>query len=155
MRKATAKKATEPKRTGRPPEKVPVAVADEVVDWISEGKTLRSFCRQDGRPARRTIDGWREKDENFRARIARARDIGFDVIAEECLEIADDATNDWMEREGKNGESYTVIDSEHIQRSRLRIETRLKLLAKWCHQRYGDGTGITSQDDIEPDARFE
>ena len=31
-----------------------------------------------------------------------------------------------------------MFDSEHVQRSKLRVETRLKLLAKWDPRRYGD-----------------
>lgn len=123
---------------GRPPEPVPQDIADEVVEWISSGQTLRDYCRQDGKPARRTIDKWREKDETFRARFARARDDGFDVIAEECMAIADDGENDWMAREGKDGDQGWQLNGEHVQRTKVRIETRLKLLAKWDPKRYGE-----------------
>jgi hypothetical protein len=64
--------------------------------------------------------------------------MGFDAIAEEALEIADDGSNDWMERRRKDGSTEEVVNSEHVQRSKLRIETRLKLLAKWSPKRYGD-----------------
>jgi hypothetical protein len=30
------------------------------------------------------------------------------------------------------------LDREHVQRSKLRIETRLKLLAKWNPKKWGD-----------------
>jgi hypothetical protein len=64
--------------------------------------------------------------------------LGFDAIAEDILDIADDGTNDWVERKRKDGSVDTVVDSEHVQRSKLRIETRLKLLAKWNPKKYGD-----------------
>lgn len=118
---------------GRPKELVPQDKANEIVEWISNGKPLREFCRIEGNPAFRTVYDWLEKDEAFSARFARARESGEDVIAQECLEIADDARNDWMEtKQGK------VLDSEHVQRSRLRIDTRLKLLSKWNPKKYGD-----------------
>jgi hypothetical protein len=76
--------------------------------------------------------------------------MGFDAIAEEALEIADDGSNDWMERRRKDGSTEEVVNSEHVQRSKLRIETRLKLLAKWSPKRYGDKQTHSSGGD--PDA---
>ena len=44
-----------------------------------------------------------------------------------------------MERRGKDGESAGwELNGDHVQRSRLRIDTRLKLLAKWNPRKYGD-----------------
>ena len=63
--------------------------------------------------------------------------MGMDAIAEECLEIADDGTNDWVTRKLGNAE-VEVLNAEHVQRSKLRIETRLKLLAKWNPKKWGD-----------------
>jgi hypothetical protein len=54
-------------------------------------------------------------------------------MAEDCLRIADDAVNDWMETE-----HGPRLNGEHVQRSKLRIETRLKLLAKWNPKKYGE-----------------
>lgn len=128
-----------PKKQGRPPKPVPVDVTDEIIEWISQGKPLREYCRQEGKPAFRTVYDWMVKDESFAARFARARDAGEDVIAQECLEIADDATNDWMEDRDRDGElTGWKVNGEHIQRSKLRIETRLKLLAKWNPKKYGE-----------------
>src|SRR5690606_5641563 len=71
------------------------------------------------------------------ARYARARRLGFDEIAEEGLEIIDDGSNDYIERE-RDGVPEIVLDREHIQRSKLRFEGRMKLLAVWDPRRYGD-----------------
>ena len=110
--------------------------ADALV-WISKGKTLSEFLRQPGMPSRAAFDAWRRQDDVYASDFARAREVGADVIAEECIAIADDARNDWMEREGG-----FVVNAEHIQRSKLRIETRLKLLAKWQPKKYGDKNEI-------------
>jgi hypothetical protein len=66
--------------------------------------------------------------------IARAREEGFDAIAREALEIADDGRRDYVPLE--NG--GLAVDHDHIARSRLRVDTRLKLLAKWDPKRYGE-----------------
>lgn len=111
----------------------------ELFDWIASGRTLREFCRQHGKPSHDAVYDREKINEEFKQRIARAREIGEDVIAQECLEIADDGSNDWMERTGKDGESIGWQENgEHIQRSRLRVDTRLKLLAKWNPRKYGD-----------------
>ena len=54
-------------------------------------------------------------------------------MVDELLEIADDCTNDYMERNGK-----LVFDGEHISRSRLRVDTRKWLLSKALPKLYGD-----------------
>jgi hypothetical protein len=132
------------KRIGRPPEPVPKDKADEIIAWISSGQTLREYSRQEGKPHFNTVYDWLEKDEDFAMRFARARERGEEVIAQECLEIADDASNDYMLRSGKDGETAWALNGEHIQRSKLRIETRLKLLAKFNPKKWGDKVDLTS-----------
>ena len=83
------------------------------------------------------VYGWMEADKEFSHRIARARENGEEVIAQECLEIADNAKNDWMEANGQDAVAYR-LNGEHVQRSKLRIETRLKLLAKWNPKKWGE-----------------
>ncbi len=113
-------------------------VEKRIIEGLCDGVPLRELCRQEGMPNWRTVYEWISADEEFAARIAHARDLGFDAIAEEILDIADDGTNDWVERKRKEGRIDIVLDSEHVQRSKLRIETRLKLLAKWAPKKYGD-----------------
>ena len=67
-----------------------------------------------------------------------ARETGEEVIAQECLAIADDGTNDWMEYQVTEYTTAYRLNGEHVQRSKLRIDTRLKLLAKWNPKKYGD-----------------
>lgn len=73
-------------------------------------------------PGVTTVYDWQERDAEFSEAIARARIAGFDVIATDALDIADSAPP----------------IAEEVQRAKLRIETRLKLLAKWDPRRYGD-----------------
>ena len=131
---------------GRPSSYNPV-IAEKICELLSEGVPLREICRMEGMPAWRNIYFWMARDDDLSAHIARAREAGYDAIAEECLDIADNATNDWMDREFRNAhgkiEVQRVVDSEHIQRSKLRIETRLKLLAKWRPEKYGEKTILT------------
>lgn len=120
------------------------AIIQRVVDGLSKGTPLTVICAGEGMPTPKTIRDWRDDDETFAIAYARAREDGFDAIAEECLTIADDGTNDFVEKKRADGSEYDAVDSEHIQRSKLRVETRLKLLAKWDPKRYGDKTLVGS-----------
>lgn len=84
-----------------------------------------------------TVYDWLERDQSLSGRFARARERGEEAIAAECLDIADSAKNDWMEAHGQDDAGYK-LNGEHIQRSKLRIETRLKLLAKWNPKKWGE-----------------
>lgn len=132
-------------------EKRPPVCDDLFVDvcaLLAAGMPLRQICRLPDMPTKdaiyRFLDDETVPEDHARrlARYARARKIGFDDIAEEALEIIDDGTNDYMERE-RDGETETVLDREHIQRSKLRFEGRMKLLAVWDPGRYGDKLALS------------
>lgn len=107
--------------------------ADEICNRLAEGEPLRAICRDERMPAWRTVYHWKAAHPDFAARIAHAREAGFDAIAEECLDIADETAFDTVETD----QGFRA-NSEWISRSKLRVETRLKLLAKWDPKRYGD-----------------
>lgn len=109
-------------------------IADEICERLSKGETLASICREEKMPAVRTVSHWKARYPEFLASFACAREEGFDAIADECMAIADETTND--DKMSENGQ--IIPNSEWITRSRLRVETRLKLLAKWSPKRYGD-----------------
>lgn len=129
-------------KRGRPPQPVPQDKADEIIEWISEGKTLREWCRQEGNPSFRAVYDWIEKDSDFASRFARAREVGQDVIAEEALAIIDTEA-EMAGSTSDKGESYHR-DSAHVSWLKNRAEMRLKLLAKWNPKRYGDKVDVTS-----------
>ncbi len=57
-----------------------------------------------------------------------------DALFDEALEIADDASGDWTaDKDGKK-----TLDHEHVQRSRLRVDTRKWAAGKLAPKRYGD-----------------
>lgn len=123
---------------GRPSLKTP-EVVEAICERLATGEPLAQICRDEGMPAYRTVKDWIDSDPVVSAGIARARDSGEDVLAAECLEIADDSRNDWMDRRAEEGDEKALqFNGEHVQRSKLRIETRLKLLAKWNPKKFGE-----------------
>ena len=49
---------TEKRPVGRPESDPPPEMMDEIIEWISAGKTLRSFCQQPGKPTFKTVYYW-------------------------------------------------------------------------------------------------
>ena len=93
-------------------------------------------------PNEATVRGWALKaDEEARpgffTQYTRAREIGYHAMADETLEISDDAHNDWMARHGEDDAGWQT-NGENIQRSRLRVDTRKWLLSKALPKIYGD-----------------
>lgn len=81
--------------------------------------------------------------DKFASQYGRAREIGYQRMADEIVEIADDATNDFMTRTNKDGDEYEAVNQEHIQRSKLRIDTRKWLMSKALPKIYGDKVALT------------
>lgn len=107
--------------------------------------TLREVCRADDMPQEATVRGWVLQDrEGFSAQYTQAREIGYHAMADELLEISDDATNDWMERNGQESDGWQ-INGENVQRSRLRLDTRKWLLSKALPKVYGDKIGLNHE----------
>ena len=122
---------------GRPTVYTP-EIAQEICEKLAEGQTLREVCRADHLPDERTVRRWALGNVNgFSPQYAEAREIGYHVMADELLEIADNGTNDWMERNGQDSEGWQA-NGEHVQRSRLRLDTRKWMLSKVLPKIYGD-----------------
>ncbi len=103
--------------------------AEEITDIcnrIAEGKSLRAVCREmDLKES--SVRYWLNKDEASFAHSARARELGCDALADECLDIAD-------------GTDPTDL-------KRVRIDTRIRLIGKWS-QRYSDKLAITNKTEV-------
>lgn len=90
-------------------------------------------------PAESTVRLWAAEDrEGFSAQYTRAREVGYLAMADETVEISDDGRNDWMERQSEEDKERYVLNGEHVQRSRLRVDTRKWLLSKALPKMFGD-----------------
>ena len=136
----------QPKPNGRPSIRTK-EVEDAILACIRKGISLGKICNDPNLPCRDTVFDWLSKDEARRAakevkegevlfldRYNIATKIRTSVMAEEILEIADDGRKDtYTDQAGT-----VVIDKDHIQRSRLRVDTRKWLMAKMEPKKYGD-----------------
>jgi hypothetical protein len=84
-------------------------------------------------PAAPTVCRWALKAP-FSEQYARAREIGYALMADDLLEIADDGRNDKF----SDDDGHVMVDHDVIARSRLRVDTRKWLLSKCLPKIYGD-----------------
>lgn len=122
---------TTPKKKG-PPSQYTEAISVEICERISEGEPLRQICRDDHMPAWNTVYKWLNLNADFRKRFAHARDIGFDAIAEDTLDLIDE------EPARTDTQFGDKVDPGHVQWQKNRVEQRMKLLAKWSPKKYGE-----------------
>ena len=93
-------------------------------------------------PNLNTVRRWVVEDrEGFRAHYVIAREAQTDHFADEILEIADDATNDWVERR-RGKDVFIEVDKDHVSRSALRIDSRKWLMARMAPKKWGDKTQL-------------
>ena len=126
-------------------------IADEICERISQGETLLQICRDKHMPCRFTVHKWLLDSEKhyFVDNYARAKDMQADYFFEELLDIAEDGSNDWIEREVESGRKATVPDHEHINRSRLRIDTKKWYLSKVLPKKYGDKHEVVHSGEVD------
>lgn len=137
------------------PTKYTKKIAEEICERLSDGESLLRICKDDKMPHRRTIHRWllatnKEGDkvhEEFCHNYKEAVNLRTDKMFDELENIADDGENDYMEKERADGSTYVALDSEHVQRSRLRIDTRKWYLSKVMPKKYGDRSIIATEDD--------
>lgn len=112
-----------------------------LLERIADGESLRAICTADDMPHRATVFRWLSQNEEFRDQYARAREEQADALFDELLEIADDGSNDWMERKNRDDQSIGWVENgEALRRSALRIEARKWMASKLLPKKYGDKT---------------
>lgn len=127
---------------GRPTDYTP-ELGDQICARMSHGESIRRITQADDMPDSSTVYRWLRLHEEFRENYEEASINRAHLIAEESLEIADDATNDYMERrsEAEKGAGWVngwVLNGEHVQRSRLRVDTRKWFASKLAPKKYGE-----------------
>lgn len=108
-------------------------IGDQICERLAAGESLNSICRTDGVPHKVTIMRWLLSEQDiyadFRNQYALARQIQYEFLADDIMDIADDGRNDWMEREDPDNPGFN-FNGEAVARSRLRVDTRKWFLSK-------------------------
>lgn len=104
--------------------------ADLICQLIADGMTITDVCKKPGMPSKPTLTRWRTRIPAFDAAVVRARQLGMESWADRLVEIADDDTFDTL-ADGKPNHA-------NVQRARLQIDTRWRLMQAVASQVYGD-----------------
>lgn len=103
-------------------------IASEILDRVVEGETISKIGRIEYMPSHMTIRSWIiENKDGFGDAYKYAQKLRIQFMTEEVLDIADDSTNDYVEKASKDGTVGSAFDREHVQRSKLRVDARLKI----------------------------
>lgn len=136
-REARAAEAANPSGRNAPRKYDPEAIFPGILERLSRGESLLQIERDEGMPSIQRMIEWARSDRWAEA-YARARELGYTVEGERLLDIADNSQNDWVDREVASGRVERVLDREHMERTKLRIDTRKWILAKMLPRVYGD-----------------
>ena len=113
-------------------------LAGRICDGLASGLSMRKICFDEAFPAQTTIYRWLRENEEFRQQYTQARTWQADTLFDECLDIADDGSNDWMaDKDSETGERY---NGDAVARSRLRVDTRKWMAGKLNAKKYGEKT---------------
>lgn len=109
-------------------------IGDKICESLAKGKSLNSICKAPDMPDDSTVYRWLLSTQNpdldhFRDNYALAREIQYQRMADELMDIADDGVNDYVLSNSKEGDLCRV-NPEAIGRSRLRVDTRKWFMSK-------------------------
>jgi hypothetical protein len=114
---------------------------DLILERIENGDSLRKALSLI-QISSQTFYKWIENDESKSKRYARACELRADSIFEDILDIADDSSQDVTKVDIGDGVEVEKVNSEIVQRSRLRVDARKWILAKMNPKKYGDKLDI-------------
>ena len=119
-----------------------------ICERLMDGLSLRKISKLPNMPAVVTVIRWLGQGDiyisqgvehplaEFRKQYAYAREAQADVYAEDCVDIADESTFDLTtDEDGKE-----IVNINHIQRDRLRIDARKWYASKLAPKKYGEKT---------------
>jgi hypothetical protein len=116
----------------------PVAFTEELfiklLDRLAQGETLVAICADQTMPTRQSLFQKLYKDENARELYYAAREMQMEAMAEEILELSDNAENDWS----TDDRGRRVANNDVLQRARLKVDTRKFIMAKMAPRRFGE-----------------
>lgn len=105
-------------------------IAQQILERMGQGESLRAICRDEGTPGRTTVKGWIRGEggapASFPTQYAHARELRAEHLAEEALEIADEKP----------------VDNVEVQALRLRVDTRKWAAGRMDSKNWGDRTAV-------------
>jgi len=105
---------------GGRPTKYSGKLAREICTRLSGGESLRTICRNEAMPHQATIMRWVGDKEDFRLEYTRAREAQAECLADEIIDLADQA------------------DKETVQAIKVRVDARKWVASRLLPKKYGE-----------------
>lgn len=114
-------------------------LADDICMRLILGESLHKITADESMPSERTVYTWMLKDASFLQKIAEARVLQAEKRLDEIHDIADDGSNDYTEKLDSEGNptGEMRLNTEHVQRSKLRVDARIKAIELMAPKKYG------------------
>ncbi len=107
-------------------------LSDLLCDQLAAGRTLNSVCQDSGMPSRTAVQKWVASGiDGFAERYALARRLGYEVMADEVVDLSDGAG----------------LSTEAVAKARLQVDSRKWLLAKALPKMFGDRVTVAGDPD--------
>jgi hypothetical protein len=121
-------------------------IADEILDELMSGRTQDEISADPEMPSATTVRKWvRDDVDGFAARYREAREIGYQTIGDQALQIVDDRSNDWVTWQREDGTVARSLDPLRVNRALARVSTRRWLLSKMLPKTFGDRPALHAQ----------
>lgn len=99
-------------------------------------------------PTEAAVRFWVVDDvDGFAAQYTRAREIGYDVMAESIIELADKANIG--QKSVSKATGLEITEGDNVDRSRLQVDARKWLLSKMLPKKYGDKQQVELSGTVE------
>jgi hypothetical protein len=118
----------------------------EICERMVDGESVRTICKDDHMPTVSGILKFLSSNPTHVEQYTRAMQMRADAMFEEILDISDDGSNDYMLRNADDPTSI-VLNGEHVQRSKLRVDSRKWALGRMNPKKYGEKTFIGGVED--------
>jgi hypothetical protein len=119
-------------------------IEDEILTRLSSGEPLTKICLDQHIPAESTIYRWEDHVEGFSEKVTRARERSADHYSHQIIDIADEECTMTVDIVQADGGSVSKIctDLAGVQRNKLRVDTRIKLMQMLKRKTYGEKAQI-------------
>jgi hypothetical protein len=111
--------------------------AKEIFDRIADGEAARAVAGSVGL-TNSAFWVWIDSKPDYQEQYAISKQRAMEKMADEILSISDDSTGDEKFITDSNGKVIPVCNTEFVQRSKLRVDTRKWLMSKLAPKKYGE-----------------
>lgn len=125
-----------PNPVGRPSD-YSQETAQKICEYISNGKSLRATCLEEGMPSAVTVFKWMREHEEFLNQYARATEERAEAQNESLLDLGDEAIRLAQEVDVK-------ASSAVVQAVKLKADNLKWVMSKMKPKKYGDKVDLTT-----------